>query len=89
MTYYEHIRELIQTVPKTIIDWAIERKRGKPPTQAFSEFLTNREQGDWAESLILQAINSKSNNYKAVQYGKSENIWFCHQLADFHRVHRL
>ncbi len=74
MTYFENIRGLIQTVPTTIIDWAIERKRGKPPTQAFSEFLTNREQGDWAENLILQAINSQSNNYKAVQYGKSENI---------------
>lgn len=74
MTYYENIKELIQNVPTTIIDWAIERKRGKPPTQAFSEFLTNREQGDWAESLILQAINSKSTNYKAVQYGKSENV---------------
>ncbi len=47
MGYYEEIRELIKHVPATIIDWAIERKRGKPPTQAFSEFLTNREQGDW------------------------------------------
>ncbi|MFA5971183.1 MAG: AccI family restriction endonuclease [Lentimicrobiaceae bacterium] len=74
MSYYESIKELILTVPTTIIDWEIERKRGKPPTQAFSEFLTNREQGDWAENLILQAINSESSNYKAVQYGKSENI---------------
>jgi len=46
MSYYESIKELILTVPTTIIDWEIERKRGKPPTQAFSEFLTNREQGD-------------------------------------------
>ena len=74
MSYYESIKELILTVPTTIIDWEIERKRGKPPTQAFSEFLTNREQGDWAENLILQAINSESSHYIAVQYGKSENI---------------
>ncbi|GEM56348.1 restriction endonuclease [Flavobacterium branchiophilum] len=74
MNYYDRIRELIQTVPTTIIDWEIERKRGKPPTQAFSEFLTNREQGDWAENLILMAINFESDNFKAVQYGKSENI---------------
>ncbi|RPH28696.1 MAG: AccI family restriction endonuclease [Bacteroidales bacterium] len=74
MTYYERIRELIQIVPTTIIDWSVERKRGKAPTQAFSEFLTNREQGDWAENLILQAINTKLSNYVAVQYGKSENI---------------
>lgn len=74
MSYYEQISELIQRVPATIINWAIERKRGKPPTQAFSEFLTNREQGDWAENLILQAINALSTKFVAVQYGKSENI---------------
>ena len=74
MSYYQTIRALIQTVPTTIIDWTIERKRGKPPTQAFSEFLTNREQGDWAENLIHKAINAKSERYVAVQYGKSENI---------------
>lgn len=74
MSYYETISALIQTVPTTIIDWTIERKRGKPPTQAFSEFLTNREQGDWAENLIHKAINSKSEKFVAVQYGKSENI---------------
>lgn len=74
MSYFERIRELIQTVPPTIIDWTIERKRGKPPTQAFSEFLTNREQGDWAENLILHAINALSSKFIAVQYGKSENI---------------
>lgn len=73
MTYYDEIRELIRKVPKKIIDLSIERKRGKPPTQAFSEFLTTREQGDWAENLILQAINNISKNYVAVQYGKSEN----------------
>lgn len=74
MSYYEEIRELIQKIPTTIIDWTIERKRGRPPTQAFSEFLTNREQGDWAENLILQAINGLSTKFVAVQYGKSENI---------------
>lgn len=74
MNYYGEIRELIQRVPTTIINWEIERKRGKPPTQAFSEFLTNREQGDWAENLILQAINALSKKFVAVQYGKSENI---------------
>lgn len=74
MAYKDIIKELIQEVPTTIVDWAIERKRGRPPTQAFSEFLTNREQGDWAESLVLRAINSLSKNYKAIQYGRSQNL---------------
>jgi type II restriction enzyme len=42
------------------------------PTQASSEFITNREQGDWAEDLILRAINETRLNYVAVKYGKSE-----------------
>jgi len=74
MTYKDKISELIKEVPTTIVDWSIERKRGTPPTQAFSEFLTNREQGDWAESLVLRSINSLSKNYKAIQYGRSQNL---------------
>ena len=73
MNYFEATRELIQKVPTTIIDWKIDRKRGKAPTQAFSEFLTNREQGDWAENLILKSINELSKSFVAVQYGRSEN----------------
>ena len=74
MNYYDKIRESIQAVPTTIINWEIERKRGKPPTQAFSEFLTNREQGDWAENLVLKAINSNSKNFNGFKYVKSENF---------------
>ena len=30
---------------------------GRPPTQAFSEFLTNKEQGDWAERTFIKNFN--------------------------------
>lgn len=73
MSYKEEISDLISAIPKTIVDMEIPRERGTAPTQVFSEFLSNREQGDWAERLIFQAINSVSANYKAVQYGKSDN----------------
>ena len=33
---------------------------GKPPTLANSEFLTNKEQGDWAEEIVFTAINENS-----------------------------
>ena len=72
MTYKEKIQHLIEKVPTTIVDWSVERVSSKEPTQAFSEFLTNREQGDWAERLILQAINSLSEDLVAVHYGKSD-----------------
>ena len=33
---------------------------GRSPTMASSEFLTNKEQGNWAEELVFNAINSYS-----------------------------
>src|SRR5699024_9804478 len=37
-------------------------------------FITNKEQGDWAEDLIFRAINQDSKNFVAVRYGKSDDI---------------
>ena len=74
MGYKEKIIDLAKKVPSTIVDFKVDRIRGKAPTQAFSEFLTNREQGDWAEDLIIRAINSLSQHYVAVKYGKSDNL---------------
>lgn len=72
--YIKEIDELIKIVPKDIVDFALRRRRGNVPTQAFSEFLTNREQGDWAEDLIFRAINEIKNGIIAVRYGKSDQI---------------
>lgn len=47
---------------------------GRPPTMANSEFLTNKEQGDWAEKIVFKAINEYSDDYFAVEYGRSESI---------------
>ncbi len=47
---------------------------GKPPTMASSEFLTNKEQGDWAEQIVFKAINDNSQDYKAVKYGRSDAL---------------
>lgn len=44
------------------------------PTQASSEFITNKQQGDWAEDVIFRAINNNSNNIVAVKYGKSDDL---------------
>jgi len=72
--YIQEIEELIKDVPSNIVDFDIRRKKGNVPTQAFSEFLTNREQGDWAENLIFKAINEIDNKIIAVRYGKSDQI---------------
>ncbi|MEW6181105.1 MAG: AccI family restriction endonuclease [Chloroflexota bacterium] len=75
MSYKDRIRELSLKVPKDIVsDFNQQRKRSKPPTQAFSEFLTNREQGDWAEGLVFNAINKVNKHFVAVQYGRSDRL---------------
>jgi hypothetical protein len=74
MTYFEELREITKTIPTSIIDFSIPRDRTSPPTQASSNFITNKEQGDWAEDLIFRAINETSDNYVAVRYGKSDDL---------------
>lgn len=44
------------------------------PTLANSEFLTNKEQGDWAEQIALATINESSNEYRAVKYGRDDSL---------------
>jgi type II restriction enzyme len=74
MEYFEKIRELTKLVSPSIVDFSIPRDRTNPPTQASSNFITNKEQGDWAEDLIFRAINETSKNYIAVKYGKSDDL---------------
>ena len=72
MEYREKIGQLIHTHPLHIeTDVYVG---GRPPSSASSEFLTNKEQGDWAEKLVLEAINSGSSDYVAFSYGKSDSI---------------
>ncbi|MGD0551881.1 MAG: AccI family restriction endonuclease [Sedimentisphaerales bacterium] len=70
--YKEVIANLLALTPFTI-DPNL-RLTGKPPTMANSEFLTNKEQGDWAEQIVFTAINENSPDYVAVKYGRSESL---------------
>lgn len=70
--YKDEIQRLIRQSPLGI-DTDIELT-GKPPTMANSEFLTNKEQGDWAEQIVFKAINEFSRDYFAVEYGSSESL---------------
>ena len=47
---------------------------GRPPTMASSEFLTNKEQGDWAEHVVFNAINENSDKYCAIRYGRADSL---------------
>lgn len=74
MKYFNELREITKNIPDTIVDFSIPRDRTSPPTQASSNFITNKEQGDWAEDLIFRALNETSKNYVAVRYGKSDDL---------------
>lgn len=71
-TYKKKIFELIQS-----LDLGIDpdiQVGGRLPTMANSEFLTNKEQGDWAEKLVQTAINESELGLLAVRYGRSESL---------------
>ena len=72
MTYRDTINKLTRQIRPSLVNFNADRVRSSPPTQASSEFITNREQGDWAERLVLQAINKTNRNFVAVQYGRAD-----------------
>lgn len=74
MNYCERISELTKGVPTTLVDFGLPRDPARTPTQASSNFITNKEQGDWAEDLVTRAINETSTKLVAVKYGKSDNL---------------
>ncbi|MDO5342097.1 MAG: AccI family restriction endonuclease [Bacteroidia bacterium] len=74
MTYFERIQQLTKNVPVELVDFSQPRDVARTPTQASSNFITNKEQGDWAENLLFRAINETSKNYIAVKYGKSDDL---------------
>ena len=71
-SYRERIARLVKDAPFGI-DPEL-RIEGRPPTMASSEFLTNKQQGDWAEQVVFNAINNNSREYVAIQYGRSESL---------------
>jgi len=74
VNYYQKIRELTKKVPASLVDFSLPRDTARTPTQASSNFITNKEQGDWAEDVIFRAINKISRYFVAVKYGKSDNL---------------
>ncbi len=72
MEYAQRIQRLISSLNYDV-DLDIQ-VRGQAPTMANSQFLTNREQGDWAERIILQAVNEQSEQYQAVKSGRTDAV---------------
>lgn len=74
MNYLELVNSIIKNICSDLVDFSKPRDNVRKPTQASSNFITNKEQGDWAENLVFQAINNSNIGYVAVKYGKSDDI---------------
>ncbi|WP_062350155.1 AccI family restriction endonuclease [Bacillus kwashiorkori] len=73
MTYKDSINVLLENVPEHILSYDPNHTVNKP-TQASSDFLINKEQGDWAEEVVFNFINRGfTNQYRAVRYGKNDD----------------
>ena len=89
MNYRDRIRELTKNVPVELVDFEQPRDMARTPTQASSNFITNKEQGDWAENLVTRAINENSKNFVAVKYGKSDDLVAQMDLIRFIKIFKL
>ena len=72
--YKDTINEICSGIHTGLIDFSEPRAKASMPTQASSEFITNKQQGDWAEDVLFRAINEYSENLVAVRYGKSDDL---------------
>lgn len=72
--YKDIINNLCKNIHNGLINFDDPRSKAKIPTQASSEFITNKQQGDWAEDVIFRAINDNSHSIVAVKYGKSDDL---------------
>ena len=70
--YKETIHRLISESPFEI-DTELQIT-GRVPTLATSAFLTNKQQGDWAEEIVCNAINEYSQEYLALKYGRDDSL---------------
>jgi type II restriction enzyme len=66
MEYFNKIKELTGKIPAELIDFSQPRDIARTPSQASSNFITNKEQGDWAENLVTRAINETSMNMDTI-----------------------
>lgn len=72
--YKDIIDHICNSIHTGLVDFDQPRSEASMPTQASSEFITNKQQGDWAENVIFRAINDNSKNIIAVRYGKSDDL---------------
>lgn len=95
-SYNSAVEKLEETgVPRDFIDFRIKyaspkHKTPRPPTSAHSNFLINRQVGDWAENILRNSFNKQFNEFKAIKYGAGGNLvagdqGFKQMFQDYHK----
>lgn len=69
--YNEIIAQLVKNSPLDIDPDIVIN--GRVPTTVSSEFITNKEQGDWAERIVSNAIK-QNEKFIVVHYGRNEDV---------------
>ena len=73
--YVTRLQGLLGQISSEVLPAAITvQQKIRVPTQAFSEFLINRELGDWAEDLVRRGVNESGLPVIALPYGRTENL---------------
>lgn len=69
--YSKEINELAESANQSHSDMNLfpEFEKGRTPKALRSNFLINKEQGDWAEETVKQMINARTNSV-ALEYGR-------------------
>ncbi len=73
--YVNRVHALLKGIPEErVIKRPATPPKVRVPTQAFTQFVVNREMGDWAEDLVRRGIDEMNSGLSAVRYGRSERI---------------
>lgn len=74
-TYADQIDALIADLTGTSYELPSSRTRGRRPGTAFSDFITHREQGDWAEDVLFRALEAREDTQLTpLRYGRTDDI---------------
>jgi hypothetical protein len=73
--YVTRLRGLLGRISPEVLPAAITvQQKIRVPTQAFSEFLINRELGDWAEDIVRRGVTESGLPVVALPYGRTEKL---------------
>jgi hypothetical protein len=78
--YDAAIEKLVRSgISRDIVDYRLKYKASKyktprAPTSAHSNFLINRQVGDWTEGLLRTSFNQQFKDFKAIKYGAGGNL---------------